>query len=320
MMAMASHPPPPRAVRRKQHQPRLIRYPRKRITSTMTCDAAFRSAAHGCLQDIAVNQTAACAGDGDALHQMRIALMRLRTLVSFFSPLVSDPEWDRLKQELRWLNGYLGAARDMDVLMIRVEANADCVPEAAALAKARSRTWTHSHRRVTQALKSQRHQRLIRNLSLWIENGGQTTTTAKHRAEPIAAYSARRLSRWHRKLLKKSRRLEHMSTEKLHRLRIATKKLRYAIEFFGPLFSPKHPARQKAILKYLRKAQESLGSLNDAERARSLTASFQDSSHIVAPLEQKRAAVSDGGKHTKRLIDAAAAAYRKMAQTKPFWT
>jgi CHAD domain-containing protein len=286
----------------------------------MTCEAAFRSAAQSCLQDIAANQIAACAGNGDALHQMRIALMRLRTLVSFFSPLISDPEWDRLKQELRWLNGYLGKARDMDVLMIRFKANADPAPEAAAQAKARYRKWTHSHRRVTQALKSQRHRRLIRNLSLWIESGDQTTTTAKHRAEPIAAYSARRLSRWHRKLLKKSRRLENMSAEKLHRLRIATKKLRYAIEFFGPLFPPKHLARQKAILKYLRKAQESLGSLNDAERARSLTASFQDPSHTAAPLKQERAAVSGGGKHTKRLIDAAAAAYRKMAQTKPFWT
>ncbi|MCF2524647.1 CHAD domain-containing protein [Bradyrhizobium sp. G127] len=286
----------------------------------MTCEAAFRSAAYGCLQDVAANQTAACADDGDALHQMRIALMRLRTLVSFFSPMVSGPEWVRLKRELKWLNGYLGAARDMDVLMVRLKANADEDFETPVLAKVRNRKWTQSHQRVTRALKSQRYERLIQNLLLWVEGGGQTATTSKLRAEAIATYAAHKLSRWHRKLLKKSRSLEGMSIEKLHRLRIATKRLRYAIEFFAPLFSTKHPARQKAIQKYLRNGQETLGSLNDAERARSLTAGFHDRSHNRTRAKQDRAAIPDSEKRTKQLINAAAAAYHKMAQTKPFWT
>jgi CHAD domain-containing protein len=317
MMAKASHPRPASAVRRERHGPRLLRH-RRKITSTTSCETAFCIGAHGCLQDVAANQTAACADDGDALHQMRIALMRLRTLVSFFSPMVSGPEWVRFKRELRWLNSYLSAARDMDVLMVRLKLSGG--EDFEAIAKARNRKWAQSHQGVTRALKSKRYERLIQNLSLWIEGGSQTATTSEHRAETIATYSARKLSRWHRKLLKKSRRLDGMSIEELHRLRIATKRLRYATEFFAPLFSDSHPSRQKTILKYLRTAQESLGSLNDAERARSLTAGFHDPSHSPTHAEQDHAAMPDSDKRTQRLINAAAAAYHKLAQTKPPWT
>jgi CHAD domain-containing protein len=251
---------------------------------------------------------------------MRIALMRLRTLVLFFSPMVSGPAWVRLKRELKWLNGYLGAARDLDVLMVRTKMSGNGDFDDPALAKARERLWAQSHQRVTRALKSQRHQRLIQNLSLWIESSSQSAPASKHCAKTVAEYSARKLSRWHRKLLKKSRRLGDMSTEKLHRLRIATKKLRYAIEFFAPLFSAKHPARQKAMLKYLRKAQEALGSLNDAERARSLTAGFHNPSQIATRADQQYAVMPDSEKRTKQMISAAAAAYHEIAQIKPFWT
>ncbi len=290
----------------------------------MTCEASFRISARDCLQNIVANQATACEGNGEALHQMRIALTRLRTLASFFSSLVSGPEWVRLKRELKWLNGYLGAARDMDVLIIRLKIGPDRTSRVSPEAKAINREWIDSHRRVTRALQSKRHQRLLRNLSHWIENGAWTSDatalTSKHRATPIAAYAARRLTRWRKKLLTKSRHLESMSAHKRHRLRIQTKKLRYAIEVFGDLFSPRHPARQKAILKYLRRAQESLGSLNDAEKARSLTANFINPSHNAANQERERAEMSDSGKRTGKLIQAAAVAYRKMAQTKPFWT
>lgn len=302
--------------RRAQHR-------RAWITSTMSCAASFRITAHGCLQDIVANQAAACEENREALHRMRIALMRLRTLVSFFSPMVLDPEWVRLKRELKWLNGYLGAARDMDVLMIRLKAGPDRRFHTSSETNARNRKWIDSHRRATRVLRSNRYRRLIRDLSRWIKNGGRapdgTALTSRHRLTPIATYSARRLTRWHKKLLRKSRRLESMSARKRHRLRIQTKKLRYAIEFFGDLFSPQHPARQKAVLKHLRRAQESLGSLNDAEIACSLATSFRGLSHDTADQDRERTEMSNGGKRTRKLMHTAAAAYRELAQAKPFW-
>lgn len=303
----------PRVAQCKPSRPR-----REQITPTMTCDAAFRIAACNCLQDVTANQAPACAGNGDAIHQTRIALTRLRALVSFFSPMASDPKWIHLKSELKWLNSYLGAARDMDVLMSRLKTSKNPHPEDTPEAGARHRHWIGCHQRVTRALKSQRHERLTQNLWHWIEGGGRTTTGGRHRTEAIAVYSTRRLSRWRRKLLKKSRRLESMNTDKIHQLRIATKKLRYAMEFFGSLVSPQHPARQKAMLKHLRKAQESLGSLNDAERIRSLTTSFMSLRRPAGHRNPNRIEASDDEKCTKRLLHAAARAYRKMEEANPF--
>lgn len=248
---------------------------------------------------------------------MRIALTRLRTLASFFPSIASGPEWARLKRELKWLNGDLGAARDMDVLIIRLEIEPDqssaTSPEAKTLHHARS----VSHRRVIRALQSKRHQRLLQDLARWIENVGRAELTNKHRRTSFATYSAHRLARWHKKLLRKSRRLDIMSARKRHRLRIRTKKLRYAIEIFGHLLSPENPAKQKDILKYLRRAQESLGDLNDAQKARSLMAGFTNPPCNTTDQENRRTDKAEGRKPIAKLIQSAAAAYRKLGRIKP---
>ncbi len=167
----------------------------------MTCDAAFRATAHSCLQDIMANETATCAGDSDALHQNAYRLD-----APAYACVGSSRRWfqirngRRMRRELKWLSGYLGAARDMDVLMMQIGTSEDQAPKTSPQARARHRQWTSCHRRVATALKSQRHQRLIRNLSDWIENSGKTAATGKHGAEPISAYSARRLARVAKKI------------------------------------------------------------------------------------------------------------------------
>ena len=59
-------------------------------------------------------------GDLTALHQMRVALTHLRTAILFFSPMVEDAIRDEIRDELKWLNGELGAVRDLDVAVERV--------------------------------------------------------------------------------------------------------------------------------------------------------------------------------------------------------
>ena len=52
----------------------------------------------------AIARRAAIAGDPSAIHKMRIELTKLRAMVRFFSPMMNDEAWPRLKKELRWLN------------------------------------------------------------------------------------------------------------------------------------------------------------------------------------------------------------------------
>jgi len=56
----------------------------------------------------------------DAVHQFRVALRRLRSVVRTFRPLIDRDVADHLRRELKWMAGTLGAARDLQVLRERL--------------------------------------------------------------------------------------------------------------------------------------------------------------------------------------------------------
>jgi CHAD domain-containing protein len=276
----------------------------------MACDTAFRIVARRCLVSFAENHEATCMGDPVALHQMRIALARLRAALSFFSPMVADPKRARVRRELKWVNVRLGAVRDLDVAIERLKAINKQQPQATTNDTSWDAQRAANHRQLVRALRSTRYRRLVEGTSRWIENGPWSiergAQAAKQRASAIAVYAADKLTRWRKKLLKKSRTLREMGAKQRHRLRLLNKKLSYSIGFFEELFPHKRFSRQKAALKYLRKAQKSLGELNDDAQGQSLAANLKQNAarlpmHFLDP------------KREKRLIGAAAAAYRKLA-------
>ena len=292
-----------RIKRMPQSQPRL--------NSVMACDTAFRLVARRCLADLMAKHAATCMGDAEALHQMRVALARLGATISFFSPMVADSQRKRIRAELRWLHGQLGAVRDLDVAIGRLETSSKHRPQDYRSWKAKR---AKSHRRLIRALRSERYRRLISSASGWMESGPWSTKKGKQsverRACSIASYSADKLMRWQEKLLKKSRKLRHLSAKKRHRLRLRNKKCYYSTEFFVDLFRNRGLARQRAALRCLRKAQKSLGQLNDNTKGQSLTAALQREG-VRTPMP------FHGQKHEKRLMQRAVAAYRELAALKP---
>jgi CHAD domain-containing protein len=245
---------------------------------------------------------------------MRIALTRLRTAISFFSPMVADPQRTQIRSELKWLHSHLGAVRDLDVSIERlreVNKRAKATPTFQALKRRRA----ESHRSLARALRSIRYRRLVGNITDWIENGPWSTKTGKQatrrHSRPIASYSARKLAQWREKLVKKSRKLQVMSAKKRHRLRLMSKKLCYSIEFFPNLFSDKQSSLQQAALTYLRQVQKSLGQLNDDAKSQTLAIALQrDGIRSSMPLLGRR--------RERRLMRTANKAYRKLAALKPF--
>ena len=214
-----------------------------RLTPTMACDTAFRIIARRALGDLAANHEATCKGDPVALHQMRIALTHLRTAILFFAPMVSDTTRARIKAELKWLNAHLGSMRDLDVAIDRLKKIKKRNPQAIPSYRAWTAKRADGHRQLVRALKSTRYQRLVQYTSEWIERGPWSVRKGKaatvKRASPIAAYCARKLTKWQKKLLKKSRQLAKMDTEKRHRLRLLNKKLYYSIQSIEELFPDK---------------------------------------------------------------------------------
>jgi CHAD domain-containing protein len=280
----------------------------------MACDTAFRVVARCYLADLTANHEATCSGDPAALHQMRIALTRLRTAILFFSPMVADPRRTRITDELKWLNTHLGVVRDLDVAIERLKTVDKQRPRAVPYYLSLNGKRANSQRLLARALRSTRYRRLVKSISGWVDNGPWSVKTgtqaANERASPIAMYSLRKLTRWREKLLKKCRKLLKMDTKKRHRLRLLNKKLSYSIESFEELFPDKNFSRQQAALKYLRKAQRSLGQLNDDANSQSLAAALQRDG-VKVPLQFITR------KREKHLIRTAAGAYQKLAALKP---
>jgi CHAD domain-containing protein len=285
-----------------------------RLNPQMASDTAFRIVADRYLRDLTANHGPACRGDPGALHQMRIALTRLRTAILFFAPMVDDDQRAHIKIELKWLNSQLGSVRDLDVAMERLEAEHKKRPQTAPYYRSWEEKRSSSHRQLARALSSARYRRLIESMSGWVRNGPWSIKTGKQaaleRATPIAVYAIEKLTGWRKKLLKKCDKLPQMDVKRRHRLRLLNKKLCYSIESFEDLFLDKRFRAQLTGLKHLRKAQRSLGQLNDDANAHSLaTALERDGAHPALPFLS--------AKREKRLLRTAIAAYRKLAAMKP---
>ncbi|MHC2537787.1 CHAD domain-containing protein [Bradyrhizobium diazoefficiens] len=286
-----------------------------RLSPGMACDTAFRIIARRHLGAVLAQHDGTCRGDPDALHQIRIALTHLRTAIRFFSPMVDDTLRPNVWAELKWLNSQLGLVRDLDVAIERVVAESG--DELAVIAELQH--WdekrAESHRLLARALQSARYKRLVEQTSAWIESGPWSTRRSKEavrlRRCSLADHATARLTEWEETLLRKARKLRKLDVEKRHRLRLLNKRLTYSIESLTDLFDDDSLAKQKSILKQLRKAQRSLGQLNDDARGQALAASLNGAGPEagIRFLDRKR---------EKRLLRTASTAYRKLDKAKPF--
>jgi hypothetical protein len=111
----------------------------------------------------------------DSVHKMRVATRRLRSALTTFKPLFHIGEIRPLRDELKWLAGELGAARDAEVMRDRVS---DAVDDAIrrldlhAGTDARSELtegYRAAHDRVLAELDGDRYHRLLLALQDLVE-------------------------------------------------------------------------------------------------------------------------------------------------------
>jgi triphosphatase len=232
-----------------------------------TIEQAFQRIAHNCLAQIHGNERGVVSGhDPSSVHQMRVGLRRLRSAFNLFEDLTTSPP--SLHEELRWIAGELGAARDWEVLATStLPAAFDAAPEdtnADTVTEASRQLASQNRDRAAAAVDSVRYTRLIIELTRWLDiSGWREGMNEEQRAapdKPIMKFASRTLYKRHRKLLKRGRNLPDLDARPRHRARIAAKKLRYATEFFASLY-PKQAIRR--YLAALGKLQDDLGWRND---------------------------------------------------------
>src|SRR5262249_75507 len=101
-------------------KPRPIKAVQVALDPDADVQSAFQSIAWACIHQLVANQPIVLGGDPDGIHQMRVALRRLRAAISLFSDMLADPQTDKRKEELKWIAGELGPARELDVFFRRV--------------------------------------------------------------------------------------------------------------------------------------------------------------------------------------------------------
>ncbi|MDO7836120.1 CHAD domain-containing protein [Sphingobium sp. HBC34] len=260
--------------------------------------SAFVQVMAACLRQYRLNEALLLRHyRGEALHQARVAVRRLRSALTLFKPVLGKADRMRFRGELRWLGHLLGEARDLDVLL---EQRAPGDPHRVTLEQAQA----DAHARVLDWLGSARVRMLMIDLVEWLASG-----PVRRKAGAAAAHlAARRLRRYRRRIAKRGRRLDRLTDEARHAVRKDAKTLRYGAAFFGSLFDRKRQRRRrKTFVAALERMQAELGALNDL---------------VSAPRTLARYGLVDAPSPVERdaLLAAAAKAQADFADCKGFWS
>ncbi len=254
------------------------------LTDDMTARAAFAAIAKSALEQLRLNEACALIGeDIEGVHQQRVAIRRLRSLISAFKATMTGDTRGYLIHELKWLQGVLGPARDWDVFIHETLAQMrQRLPDEAALLDLLAeskRQREAAYQALRHAINGPRYTEFLLRMELWLTKGiWETADTASSDPldRPIADFAADALDRRQKKLLKLGGKKAKLEEAEFHDLRLEFKKMRYLSEFFSSLFA------KKAVRRYLKSmaaAQDRLGSLNDALVSRSLLGQLEQSLH-----------------------------------------
>jgi CHAD domain-containing protein len=208
----------------------------------------------------------------ESVHQMRVALRRLRAAIGLFRGAVSGPKLEAARARAKSLAAILGAARNWDVFHEMLEdgpgATLSSDPGFHALGDAIVSRRAGAYVVARKALKGSKTTKFIADLRKTI--AARDWTPAPGAQDPGSAreFAKEALSRLRKRVLKKSKGLAKLTPDERHAARIALKKARYGAEFFESLFSRRAEARDYSAA--LAKMQDGLGVFNDMEMANAL--------------------------------------------------
>ena len=210
------------------------------------------------VQALRAHEAGARAGqDAEHVHEMRVAVRRLRAILRASRALFDDRWVERLRSELDWLGAALGLVRDLDVLHAYLQ------PRLAALEGAEHRAGQRVLRRLAadqtraraglnEALDSPRYPRIVEQLETFLTRPPASATDVS--LPDVAATEWKRLRKAVQKLPGRP------SVDELHAVRIKVKRARFAAE----LARAAAGERGKRFIHQAKKLQDILGDLQDA--------------------------------------------------------
>jgi CHAD domain-containing protein len=205
----------------------------------------------------------------DSVHQMRVATRRMRSAFKSFRKIVDRSVTDPVGEELKWLAGELGAARDQEVMAERLRGRLDELPHRLLLGPVRSRLriWATSHRadarrRSVAVLDTERYLGLLDTLDALLD---EPPLLPAAKAKPSVALPKAVLKDYDRLATRIEHALGlpvgHDRDLAMHDARKAAKRARYSGEAVTPVLggpAKKFAKRMKAVQTVLGDHQDSV--------------------------------------------------------------
>ncbi len=200
----------------------------------------------------------------DAVHKMRVAVRRLRSALATYRRLLDQDLTEPVRDELKWLGGALGPARDAEVIRDHLRRAADDQPPALTIGPVRRRIVTtlgrdhrDAHAGALAAMTSPRYVELLESLDRL-----GNATRGKRSKRPARKILSKEVGRAHRRMqrqLAEALAGDGPTDEQLHEVRKAVKRVRYAAESVSDVFG----TEADALADQMEAAQELLGAHQD---------------------------------------------------------
>ena len=296
--------------------PRIVKACPVVLDKHMYADEAFRHIGWECLAQLQSNQVMVLHGDDpEGVHQMRVALRRLRSAMGVFRSILDIRQSATIQAELRWIASELAAARDLDVFLTEtlppIIKHFDSHPGLLAIQNKAITVQIHAYDAARTAIQSQRYQQLLLSLGAWLQ-GGQLDKPVR-----ITEIAQAILRKRNKQLRRHGRLLHEVNTEERHLARIAGKKLRYAAEFLACLYPT---SKTVPFLQGLAGLQDVLGTLNDIAVTQALLQNLADHRPSRLQTEALHIIAGWGGCHAMHKLAHLESAWKKFAIELPFWS
>ena len=211
----------------------------------------------------------------EAIHQMRVALRRMRAILALFHREAPCADFIAFRAEAKRIASQLGPARECDAFADIVASGPRAMfskPEIFkaldALVDARRETLHEEARRLIAAPSCANF--VLKLQAFLVRRGWRNALPADQLprlTQPAREVADKALDRLRKRALAQGKGLAALPDEQRHELRISLKNLRYAAEFFGGLFV--EPQELRAYVRSVSRLQDLLGAHNDAVCARS---------------------------------------------------
>ena len=283
---------------------------RVHLRRRMTVEEAFRATVLECLAQVGGNAPAIRARDPRGVHQIRVGLRRLQMALASFGPYAQTPALKALGKRGRTIANAFGPARDLDVfadellepVMRKFADHESFVALGLALRHARGEAWDDALSEIMDP-----------DFGAFLNDVAAAAESVPLDDTRIGKVSRRALKEHLKRATKRGKRVSNQFNERTHRLRIALKKLRYAAEFFAPLYPKRKAGRYIGRLKTL---LDRFGEANDVHEIGGMLERLGDGPEL------RFAAGTVAGWHgarEKRLTKKALKSWRAFKKVKPFW-